>query len=87
MKTITKYVGDSGQEYANKHDAMIDDCRKFADDISKEMANITYENETRITAFLLEGMAKQPRKAYRRLLKLRSLKHAADRELPDQIPF
>ena len=87
MKEITKYAGDSGKEYESKYDALIDDCRKCADDISKEMANITYENETRVTALLLEGMAKQPRKAYRRLLKLRSLKQVADRELPDQIPF
>ena len=87
MKTITKYVSDSGQEYANKYDAMLDDCKKFGDTISQEMANITSENETRITARLLDGMAKQPRKAYRRLLRLRSLKRAADRELPDQIPF
>ena len=83
MKIITKYVGDSGQEYATKYDAMLDDCLKFADVISEEMANITYENETRITARLLAGMAKQPRKAYRRLLKLRSLRQAADRELPE----
>ena len=87
MKTITKYVGDSGQEYSSKADALLDDCRKFADAISIEMADITCENETRITRKLLEGMAKQPRKAYRRLLKLRSLNQAADRELPDQIPF
>lgn len=87
MKTITKYVGASGQEYSSKADALLDDCRTFADDISNEMANITYENETKITARLLDGMSTQPRKAYRRLLKLRSLKQAADRELPDQIPF
>lgn len=87
MKTITKYVGASGQEYSSKADALFDDCRTFADDISNEMANITYENETKITARLLDGMSTQPRKAYRRLLKLRSLKQAADRELPDQIPF
>ena len=86
MKKITKYAGDSGKEYESKYDALIDDCRTYADHIAKEFANITSENEAAYTRRLLDGLSKQPRKAYRRLLRLRTLAQAAQLEA-DEPPF
>ena len=89
MKTITKYVSDSGKEYSNEADALWDDYNKYADDIAR-MFNVRgvdfTEADFHRLRTIFEGMARQPRKAYRRLLRLRSLVQAANAK-SDEIPF
>ena len=90
MKTITKYVGNSGKEYAYEAEALLDDCKEYADDIAR-MFNVQgvdfTEADFRRLRGVFEGMARQPRKAYRRLLRLRLLIQAAPTKSPDEIPF
>ena len=91
MKTITKYVGDSGKEYTDKTDALLDDCREYADNIARlfdARGNDFTEADYRIFRAVFEGMARHPRKAYRRLLRLRSLVQQSAQTKPlDDIPF
>ena len=76
MKTITKYVGNSGKEYQTKADALVDDCKEYADNIARlfdtRSNDFTHADYCRFRG-VFEGMARSPRKAYRRLLRLRHL--------------